>query len=408
MDENELRKRPSAEWIAELRARYPVERTVDLTLTKKLERRASGAATPADLGDIKKRIDAFLGKKIQGAFEIRDLTTLTGGASKEQFSFRLDWTCNGEQRRGERMVLRREPSESVVETNRLREFQLIAAAEKIVPVPKAYWLDETGEELGRPAMIYGFVDGVQKPTNGTSNVTGVGIQFNASQRSVIAPQFIGYLSKIHRFDPGTANLSAFDMPRVGTTDDVDWQLNWWTRVWREDMFEAIPLLALAEQWLRANRQPLDHLSMVHSDYRTGNYLFDGDTLQITAILDWELGYFGDRHHDLAWILMPSFETPAEDGRRLSSSLFMRDEFIAAYEQASGLKVSLERLRYYTIFVLWKGSIMTLGTALRAAHGAKSHQDVVLTWFAGLGYTLMESLRRELVEVMSPGKSSARN
>ena len=98
--------------------------------------------------------------------------------------------------------------------------------------------------------------------------------------------------------------------------------------------------------------------------------------------------------------MPSFETPAEDGSSLSSSLFKRDEFIAAYEQACGLKVSLERLRYYTIFVLWKGAIMTLGTALRAADGSKSHQDVVLTWFAGLGYTLMESLRLELVKAVA--------
>ncbi len=400
MHENELRRHPSAEWIAKLRARYPVERTVDQTLTKKMQRRASGAASPADLGDIKKRLDAFLKKRIQGDFELRNLAALTGGASKEQFSFRLDWNCDGERRKGERMVLRREPSESVVETNRLREFQLITAAQEIVPVPKTYWLDESGAELGRPAMIYGFVDGVQKPTNGTSNVTGVGIQFSASQRGVIGPQFIAYLARIHNYVPGKADLSAFDMPRVGTTDDVDWQLNWWTRVWHEDMFEDVPLLALAEQWLRANRQPLDHLSMVHSDYRTGNYLFDDDTLQITAILDWELGYFGDRHHDLAWILMPSFETPAEDGSSLSSSLFKRDEFLAAYEKACGLKVSHQRLRYYTIFVLWKGAIMTLGTALRAADGSKSHQDVVLTWFAGLGYTLMESLRQELVKAVA--------
>ena len=41
--------------------------------------------------------------------------------------------------------------------------------------------------------------------------------------------------------------------------------------------------------------------------------------------------------------------------------------------------------------------MTLGTALRVAYGSKSHQDVVMTWFAGLGYTLMESLRRALAE-----------
>jgi aminoglycoside phosphotransferase (APT) family kinase protein len=261
----------------------------------------------------------------------------------------------------------------------------------------AYWLDDSGEELGRPSIIYSFVDGVQKPKDGPSQVTGVGIQFTPAQRAVIGPQFVKNLARIHTFNASGADLSAFDMPRVGTTDDIDWQLNWWARVWREDMFEAVPLLTLAEQWLRANRQPLDHCSLVHSDYRTGNYLFDEKTLRITAMLDWELGYFGDRHFDLAWVLMPAFETPGEDGRRLSSSLFTREEFLEAYRRASGLSVDQGRLRYYTVLAFWRGAIMTLGSALRTAHGAKSHQDVVLTWFAGLGYNLLESLRLTMEE-----------
>jgi aminoglycoside phosphotransferase (APT) family kinase protein len=397
MQRTDPRRQPSSEWIASLRARYPVERTIDQTLTRKLERRASGAAAKADLGDIQLRLERFLRARIEGPFTVANVAPLTGGASKEQFSFSLDWNCDGERRVGERMVLRREPAESVVETNRLREFQLLAAVDGLVPVPKAYWLDQSGADLGRPAMIYAYVDGVQKPSTGSSNVTGVGIQFDARQRAIIAPQFIGYLAKIHRFDPAGAGLSAFEMPRAGTTDDADWQINWWARVWQEDLFEAIPVVTLAEQWLRANRRPLDHVSLVHGDYRTGNYLFDDRSLRITAILDWELGYFGDRHFDLAWILMQTFETPGEDGRRLSSSLFPREEFIAAYRQATGLPVFEERIRYYTVLALWKGVILTLGTALRAADGSKSHQDVILTWFAGLGYTLMEQLRRALNE-----------
>lgn len=396
MGNNDLRKRPTAAWLAELRERYPVERTVDDTLTRKMAQRASDKVANDSLGDMSARLNSFLQDRIDGPFAIRELATLTGGASKEQFSFLLDWVCQGEQRVGERMVLRREPAESVVETNRLREFQLIQAVEAIVPVPKAYWLDATGDTLGRPAMVYGFVDGVQKPINGTANVTGVGIQFNAEQRAIIGPQFIDYLAKLHRFDPAGADLSAFDMPRCGSTDDIDWQLNWWSRVWQEDLFEQVPLLTLAEQWLRAHRQPLDHLSLVHSDYRTGNYLFDAESLRITAVLDWELGYFGDRHHDLAWILLPSFETPGEEGQPLSSSLFERQAFLEAYQRASGLPLYEDRLRYYAVFVLWKGAVMTLGTALRAASG-KSHQDILLTWFSGLGYTLLESLRQALLE-----------
>lgn len=392
---HDIRSQPTPQWIAAVRARFPVERTVDLTLTSKLERRASGRREPADLAEITERLRSFLRARIDGDFEIRNLAALTGGASKEQFAFELDWTCAGERRRGEKMVLRREPPESVVETNRSREFQLIAAMAGVLPVPAAYWLDDSGTELGRPSIVYSFVTGVQKPSKGASQITGVGIQFNPEQRTALGPQFIEALAKIHNFDPARADLSAFDIPAVGTTQDIDWQLNWWARVWEEDRFEAVPLLALAEQWLRANRVPLDHCSLVHSDFRTGNYLFDEDSLKITAVLDWELGYFGDRHMDLAWVLMPTFDVPAEDGSPLSSSLFVRDRFIADYEQRSGLKVDKRRLHYYTVFCQWRAAIMTLGSALRTADGAKSHQDIVLTWFAGLGYSLLESLRQSL-------------
>ena len=392
----ELRNNPTSEWISNLRKRYPVERTVDQVLTKKLNRRSHGSMIVTDLSELKIRLEKFLSKRIEGNFEIRNLAPLTGGASKEQFAFEIDWVCNGMQRISEKMVLRREPSESVVESDRLREFQLVHAVKDFVPVPTAYWLDQTGDELVRPALIYGFVEGVQKPEAGSRNVTGVGIEFDKYHREIIGPQMVKYLAKIHNFDGEGADLSAFDFPEVGTTQDIDWQINWWARVWQEDMFEAIPLVTTAEHWLRLNRRPLDKISLVHSDYRTGNYLFDPDTKKITAILDWELGYFGDRHFDLAWLLLPVFVTRGENDEKLYSSIFNKEEFVQAYEKTSGLTVDEDRLKYYTVMALWKGVIMTLGSSLRTAYGLKSHQDVVLSWFGGLGYTLLEALRQALL------------
>ena len=120
-------------------------------------------------------------------------------------------------------------------------------------------------------------------------------------------------------------------------------------------------------------------------------------MKITAVLDWELGYFGDRHLDLAWILIPTFETPGENGERLSSSLLPRAQRIADYERASGLKVDSQRLAYYTVFCQWRAVINILGTAVRTSGGGKTHQDIVLSWFAGLGYTMCESLRQALID-----------
>lgn len=394
----DIRSNPDKAWIESVRERYDVERTVDRALTRKLERRGSQIFNMAKLEELTRQLEAFLARRIEGPFAIRNLRALTGGNSKEQFSFELDWVRDGVERKGEKLVLRREQAESIVEADKEREFQLVRAMEGLMPVPTAYWLDESGEELGRPALIYSFVTGVQKPTRSSSKVTGIGINFDAEHRAALGPQFIEYLARMHNFDPLGHDLSAFDIPAVGTTQDVDWQINWWARAWFEDRLEDIPVMTLAEQWLRANRKPLDHLSLIHADYRTGNFLFDEDTKQITAVLDWELGYFGDRHGDLAWALNPAFITPSETGEPLHTSLFRRDEFLRDYEKASGLSVDEDRLTYYNIFAYWRAVVLTLASGPRAAGALKTHQDVVLSWFAGIAYPLIEALRAELDKV----------
>jgi len=159
---------------------------------------------------------------------------------------------------------------------------------------------------------------------------------------------------------------------------------------------------VAEHWLRRNMPVLDHVSMVHGDYRSGNFLFDEERGEITAILDWELGYLGDRHADLAWVLFEPFGSRSENGEQLCCGLLERDAFITAYQQASGLSVDPFRLKYFTVLNLWKAILFSVGSGPRAANGGKTHQDIVLTSLAGIAYPLLESMRRILAEEYSHG------
>ena len=61
---------------------------------------------------------------------------------------------------------------------------------------------------------------------------------------------------------------------------------------------------------------VDRVSIVHGDYRAGNFLFSPTTLQISAILDWELAFLGDRHADLAYVIDPLFSEHGETGETL--------------------------------------------------------------------------------------------
>lgn len=393
------KNRPSPEWIAELRRRFPCETEIDRVLTRKLERRAGPPYAPVTLAQLQAGTEALLRSQLAEPFTIRDCRWLSGGASKLQMAFTLDWSQPGLGRTSTPLVLRMEPSEAITETSRLREFQIIKALEGVVPVPPTYWIDALGDYLPYPAIVYGFADGVTKPSKSSSGVSGVGTFMPPEIREPLGRQFVDHLARTHTFDWQRAELSAYDRPAAGT-QALEWALNHWERVWEEDVHEDVPLMRLTMAWLRRNMPPVDHVSVIHGDYRLGNFLYTEDDLTISAWLDWELACLGDRHEDLSWCAKRQFGHLAEDGKTFLIGGFLpMDDFVARYEQASGLKVDARRLRYYDIFNNYKAVAIVLATGYRAPCNGKTHQDVLVSWITGIAYPLLDELRTQLAEVL---------
>lgn len=387
------KRQPTAAWIGELRQRFPTEREIYRVLTRKLQRRAGPGFKPLALDTLVDGVRALLDAELSTPYELREARWLSGGASKLQMAFTLEWQHPQDGLSCTAMVLRMEPSESIVETSRKREFQLIRAMAGIVPVPPVYWCDSEGEYLPYPALIYGYVPGVTKPSAAASGVSGLGTQLPAALRKQLAPQFVAHLAKIHTTDFTGRGLDAFEIPAVGTTQCAEWGLNWWERVWEEDSDEDVPLMRLAAAWLRADLPALDRAVIVHSDYRLGNFLFTEPDAQISAWLDWELGRIGDRHQDLAWTTSRAFGSLAEDGTTfLTSGLLPEAEFIAGYEQATGLTVNPQTLHWYKVYNAYMMACLSLATGYRAASGGKTHQDVLVTWLIGIGPMLLDEMR----------------
>lgn len=375
------------------RRRYPVEPAVDEALTRRLAiREAAGAhySSPT-LADVRQRLEGFLASEVDGPIVVHDLEPLTGGASKEQYVFPLDWTCDGERRTAEKMVLRCEPAASIVETSRRREFELMRFGAALMPVPAVYFIDPDGAKMGTPVLVSAFVPGVQKPAKAASNVTGMGIHFPEDYRKALVPQYASYMAALHRAEPSAEALPSFVIPAAGTTEAPELIVNWWARTWHEDRYEDVPIATVTEQWLRRNAPVLDRASVVHGDFRTGNFLFDEAERRITAVLDWELGYVGDRHGDLGWVLTDLYVT-RENGKPFHCGLFeSEDALVEAYLAAGGLPIDRKTLLWHKIFCTWKQLVLSLGCALRAGDGL-THQDVLLTWLSSCGYTLCEALR----------------
>jgi aminoglycoside phosphotransferase (APT) family kinase protein len=386
------KNKPSPDFIAQMRRQFVVEREVDRALTTKLEKRAGPAYTKLPLDTLVKGVTALIGAHLKASFEITDAKWLAGGASKLQMGFTLHWDRPGIGREATRMVLRTDLAESLHATSRLREYEMVNALKGQLPVPTAFWVDVTGEHLPYPGIVYGFVSGVTKPSTAKSGVSGLGTWMPEDVRKQLSPQFVRDLAKLHTFDFTRAELSAFDVPQPGT-ENAHWAVNWWDRVWAEDAEEEVPLVALASSWLHKHAPAVEKLSVVHGDFRTGNYLFDEGSGQITTWLDWELCRIGDRHQDLAWSTSHAFSTMAEDGKTvLISGLMPEREFIEAYERASGLKVDRKSLHWHQVFNAYSMVAMTLGTSYRVARNGKSHQDILLAWLLGVGYMLLDEIR----------------
>lgn len=389
---------PSPEWIEDLRKRFHCESEMDRVFTRKLQRRSGPAYSPISLETLCNSLKSLLLTELSDPFDIRDAKWLSGGASKLQVTLKLDWHQPGVGRTVTPMVIRMEPAESIVETSRLREFQIIKAVGEVLPVPPVYWIDEDGKHFPYPAIVYGFAEGVAKPSGITSNVTGLGINFGPELRKVLGKQFVAHLAKLHTWDWSRADLSSLDVPVPGT-QAMDWHLAWWERVWEEDSNRDVPLLRLAAGWLRDNIPAASRISMIHGDYRAGNFLFTEHDQRISAWLDWELGHLGDYHEDVAYVTLPYLGHISEDGSTLIANGMMPvEEFYEAYEKASGLTLNRKTIKYYHLFHAYRSAVIVIATGYRPTRNGKTHQDLLLNWIMGIGYVNLELIRKMLEEV----------
>lgn len=395
------RDAPSPDFIAAMRTRYPTERETDWAFTRRMERRASGPFRAPSLDELQGYLRAMLQDKLEDDFSISEPGWLGGGGSKLQMRFTLTWKHPRQGPTRTVMVLRMEPAESLNPSSRLREYQILQAVAPILPVPEVYWVDAQGDWFPEPTLIYGFSSGVAKPSSFSNRrVTGMGINFGPRLRQVMGEQFIECLGKLHAYDFSGQDLSSFDVPELGTTQAAMWQLNRALRGWEEDREGAMPLLDLTAHWLTRNLPVLDHASLIHGDYRTGNFLYDEATEKITAILDWERCTLGDRHRDLAWATSEAIGHYDEEGRQLLvCGTFPLQEFLEKYTRYSGLTVDPRRLTYYTILSRFQQVVTVLWTGYRVVRLQKSHQDILLARIEAAAYVLAEELRQALAQAI---------
>ena len=290
---------------------------------------------------------AYLSRAWNEPVGIEGLSRISGGASRE--TYRFDAVTAAGRRP---LILRRDPTASLIETDRRAEFLALKSFHgQGVAAPEPLALENEGAELERPFFIMARVDG--------------GMTASPFQPDPYAPHamemgedFFGTLGRIAAADPASLPIAeACASPAL----DGCWrrELEYWAGVIDADELHPQPIVRAAIRWLRRHPPPpAQKISVVHGDYRSGNFLHDGAGTMI-AVLDWEMCHLGDPLEDLGWALDPLWRH--SETHRVAGML-PRAEAIAIWEAASGLKVDPAAFLWWEVFASVKGQAIWISSA----------------------------------------------
>ena len=305
------------------------------------------------MSDLSERLQRYLRVRL-GASDlvVAGLARIPGGASRETYRFRAQY---GGRDRG--LILRRDPPASVIETERTTEYRAYEAFHGLgLPVPEPIALELDAGPLERPFFIMEEVEDCQTGASMSPDPFG-------PHAAKIGQQFFTVMGKIAAADPRDVGLGDFegeqDIHAVAMHEVARWE-----KVVDEDEIEPQPIVRAAIRWLKKNPPPPSQkISVVHGDYRTGNFLYDANG-DIRAILDWDLSHLGDPLEDLGWAIDPLWS----GGAPKVGGMLPREEALAIWEKASGLKAAPKALHWWEIFASLKGAAIWISAAREYAEG----------------------------------------
>lgn len=333
------------------------------------------------LGDA---LATYLAHQWRAPVAIEALARIPGGASRETWRFdAMVAGDDGDERR--QLILRRDPDGSLIETERAVEFAALRTAHGRLPVPEPLFLDAEGAELGRPFFIMARVDGGQVPSPFAPDPYG-------AHAAALGRAFFASLGDLAALDPvGTPLAVVVPAP----TPDACWrvQLDHWAGVIDADEQHPQPIVRAAIRRLRAQPPPPPaRVSVVHGDYRSGNFLHDGAG-RILAILDWEMAHLGDPLEDLAWALDPLWGHG--DPARVAG-LLPRADALATWSAHAGLTVDEAALAWWSLFAAVKAQAIWTSAARAWADGGMTDPVLAISgWYTARAHDriLAEQLER---------------
>lgn len=272
-------------------------------------------------------------KRMPGFEALVACERLSAGASRE--TYRLTVRKDG---REQMLALRRSPHDGRSALGMGPgldvEAKLFAAASEAgVPGPHVFMMLEPSDELGSGIVM----EWIAGETLGARIARAPEFE---DTRATLARQCGEVLARLHK-----ADVSASGLDRILEPFEAEHSVRKTHASYLE--FETPqPMIDFTAMWLLRNLPAKRPLTLVHSDFRNGNFIVQPGK-GIVAVLDWELAHIGDPMRDLGWLITRSwrFGVPGKPVGGFGEL----DDLIAGYEAVSGETVDRQAVRFWEIF-----------------------------------------------------------
>jgi aminoglycoside phosphotransferase (APT) family kinase protein len=301
------------------------------------------------------------------------LRRLTGGASNETWSFELVGPDGSRQPLILRIDRRGDWLGPTTEARLLR-----AADAARVPVPQVRFVLDEQDGLGA-GYVMSHVEGETIPRRILRD------ERFAEARPQMARQAGRIAARLHA-------IPLDELPELPGFADHDHPATAQIAQQREllDTYgEPHPVFELALRWLEQRVPDVAGATLVHGDFRNGNFVVGEDGIR--AVLDWELAHIGDPVEDLGWLCVPSWRFRQLD--HPVGGFGHYEDLLAGYAEVSGREVNRESIRFWEVLGTVRWGVICIVQAFTHLHGL--HRSVEL---AAIGRRVAE-MEHHLLEMI---------
>lgn len=233
-----------------------------------------------------------------------------------------------------------------------REFKVLSLLQPSynkIPAPICYYNED--DLLGAPFFMMERVKGLI-----LRNEVPKGLIMTADSFRRLSENAIDNLANLHQI-----NIKSTGLDELGKPEGyVKRQVEGWIKRYFNAQTDVIMAMNETATWMQSNIPAETPPAFIHNDYKYDNLVLDPDTLEIKALLDWEMATVGDPLMDLGTSLgywaeqgdhpaLKSFGLTGHEGN------LGRQELVERYANTTGKKV--DHIVFYYVFGCFKIAVI---------------------------------------------------